>query len=203
MSLWNIRILFRCPGEVHLKLKPKQCVMAGLMLMAGLVFKPTFVSGQPEKRASHFADLLKRGTLVGQLMLKPTQSMASKSAKTALSRRGRWQNDAQWKFSSRGGFENYAHLDMEATAYDPGPMSCGPRAAGYTYTGMRAGYGLVAVDPRVIPLHTRLYVPGYGEALAEDIGSAIKGNRIDLGFDTYHEAIQYGRRMVRVYILGQ
>jgi len=50
-------------------------------------------------------------------------------------------------------------------------------------------------------LGSRLYVPGYGHALAADVGGAIKGNRIDLCFDTYNEAIQYGRRTVKVYIL--
>lgn len=93
-------------------------------------------------------------------------------------------------------------IDMVATAYYPGPESTGEWADGYTYTGLLAGRGVVAVDPKVIPLGTRLYVPGYGEAIAADIGGAIKGNRIDLGFATYEEAIQYGRKSVKVYILG-
>ena len=93
-------------------------------------------------------------------------------------------------------------LDMEATAYYPGPESTDEWADGYTYTGVRAGKGVVAVDPTVIPLGTRLYVPGYGEAIAADIGGAIKGYRIDLGFETYQEAIQYGRKKVKVYILA-
>lgn len=93
-------------------------------------------------------------------------------------------------------------LDMEATAYYPGPESTGEWADGYTFTGVRAGKGVVAVDPAIIPLGTRLYVPGYGEAIAADIGGAIKGYRIDLGFETYEEAIQYGRQKVKVYILA-
>jgi 3D (Asp-Asp-Asp) domain-containing protein len=66
---------------------------------------------------------------------------------------------------------------------------------------MKAGKGVVAVDPRVIPLGTRLYIEGYGVAVAGDVGSAIKGRRIDLGFGTYAEAIRWGRRNVRVQIL--
>lgn len=93
-------------------------------------------------------------------------------------------------------------LDMEATAYYPGPESTGEWADGYTYTGLLAGKGVVAVDPTVIPLGTRLYIPGYGEAIAADIGGAIKGYRIDLGFATYEEAIQYGRQKVKVYVLA-
>jgi len=92
-------------------------------------------------------------------------------------------------------------LEMEATAYYPGPESTGRWADGLTATGMPAGHGIVAVDPAVIPLGTRLYIPGYGIAIAADVGSAIRGYRIDLAFDTYREALHYGRRRVQVYIL--
>lgn len=101
---------------------------------------------------------------------------------------------------SRGGYVRRC-LNMEATAYDPGPISCGKYADGYTSIGLRAGKGIVAVDPRVIPMRSRLYIQGYGLALAGDVGGAIKGNRIDLGFDTYAEAIRYGRRTVKVFVL--
>ena len=66
---------------------------------------------------------------------------------------------------------------------------------------MRATKGVVAVDTRVIPMGTRLYIPGYGFAIAADRGSAIKGLRIDLCFDTYAEARRFGSRRVDVYIL--
>jgi 3D (Asp-Asp-Asp) domain-containing protein len=96
-------------------------------------------------------------------------------------------------------------MTMVATAYDPGPVSTGKRPGdqgyGVTASGRRAGYGVVAVDPRVIPLGTRLFIPGYGYAVAGDTGSAIKGNRIDLGFATYAEAVRFGRQTVTVYIL--
>ena len=92
-------------------------------------------------------------------------------------------------------------LIMVATAYDPGPRSCGRYASGWTAIGMRAGKGVVAVDPSVIPLGTRLYIEGYGPAVAGDVGRAIKGRRIDLGYGTYREAIAWGRRTVRVYVL--
>lgn len=100
-----------------------------------------------------------------------------------------------------GVFQNARVVDMEASAYDPGPASCGPYANGYTSIGLKAGYGVVAVDPSVIPLRSRLFIEGYGYAIAGDIGSAIKGYRIDLGFDTYREAIHFGRKRVKVYIL--
>ena len=93
-------------------------------------------------------------------------------------------------------------LIMEATAYEPGPQSCGIYADGYTYTGKKATYGIAAVDPRVIPLGTKLYIEGYGFAAAEDIGSAIEGHRIDVCYDTVREALLWGRRRVKVYILA-
>lgn len=90
---------------------------------------------------------------------------------------------------------------MHATAYDPGPRSCGKWASGYTAIGVKAKKGVVAVDDRVIKMGTRMYIPGYGFAMAADRGSAIKGNRIDLCFETYAEAKRWGRRKIKVYIL--
>lgn len=101
---------------------------------------------------------------------------------------------------SRGG-DWRRPLRMHATAYDPGPRSCGKYASGYTAIGLKAEKGVVAVDDRVIPMGTRLYIPGYGFAVAGDWGSAIKGHRIDLCFATYTEARQWGRRPVKVYLL--
>ncbi len=100
--------------------------------------------------------------------------------------------------ASRGEFEGTEMLEMVATAYSP---HCCPGVDHITAIGVRAGYGVVAVDPGVIPLGSRLYIEGYGYALAGDTGSRIKGLRIDLGFDTRRQAIQFGRRPVRVYII--
>ncbi len=93
-------------------------------------------------------------------------------------------------------------ITMVATAYSPDAQSCGEFADGKTCIGLRAGYGIAAVDRSVIPLGTRLYIPGYGYALAGDVGGAIRGNRIDLCFNTHEEAIRYGRRTVQVHILN-
>ncbi len=101
---------------------------------------------------------------------------------------------------SRGFFSRKVMV-MTATAYDPGPRSCGPYANGRTSTGMKAGRGVVAVDPRVIPLGTRLYIEGYGFAVAGDTGRAIKGAKIDLGHDSYSAALRFGRRPVVVHII--
>ncbi len=88
-------------------------------------------------------------------------------------------------------------IRMMATAYTAGSAG----GDGMTASGKRAGYGIVAVDPRVIPLGTRLYIPGYGIAIAGDTGGAIVGKRIDLGFDSLRGAMLFGRRDVTVYQL--
>lgn len=103
--------------------------------------------------------------------------------------------------TSRGSYRYTEAKVMVATAYYPGPESCGKYADGYTYTGKKAGYGVVAVDPRVIRLGTQLYIEGYGRAEAADIGGAIKGNKIDLCYETYKEALRFGRKKIKVYIL--
>ena len=90
---------------------------------------------------------------------------------------------------------------MVASGYNVFCRGRHARYAGRTRTGIMAKYGIVAVDPRVIPLGTLLYVEGYGFALAADTGSAIKGNRIDLCFQTKHEADTYGLKPVQVHIL--
>ncbi|MFA5844615.1 MAG: 3D domain-containing protein [Coriobacteriia bacterium] len=87
-------------------------------------------------------------------------------------------------------------LRVDSTAYAPGGG-----AGNHTATGAHAGYGIVAVDPDVIPLGTRVYIPGYGYAVAADTGSAIRGNRIDVCFDTVREALAWGRRSVTIVVL--
>ena len=69
---------------------------------------------------------------------------------------------------------------------------------GRTASGLPVGHGIVAVDPGVIPLGTRMYVPGYGDAVAADTGSAINGAIIDLWFPTTAAALQWGRRTVTI-----
>ncbi len=97
-------------------------------------------------------------------------------------------------------------MQFTSTAYTATPNGRGGFVE-RTASGRPASYGVVAVDPRVIPLGTKLYIESldgtwdYGFAVAGDTGGAIKGKIIDLFFDTYNECIQYGRRQIKVYIL--
>ena len=99
-------------------------------------------------------------------------------------------------------FVHYAHK-MEATAYDPSPESNSIEWAGITCLGWRTRFGIAAVDPKVISLRSLVYVDGYGFAWAGDVGGAIKGKRIDLCYNTTEEALRWGRRKVKVYVLGR
>jgi uncharacterized protein YabE (DUF348 family) len=93
-------------------------------------------------------------------------------------------------------------LRVTATAYTSFDPGVGTRTAtGTTVRRNPNGYSTIAVDPRVIPLGTRVYVEGYGFAIAEDTGGAIKGNKIDLFMHTRPEAFRWGVRTVTVYIL--
>ena len=80
-------------------------------------------------------------------------------------------------------------MTVTATAYS---------TEGATATGLPAGWGTVAVDPSVIPLGTRLTIPGYGDGVAADTGSAVAGSTIDLWFPTEQQALAWGRRVVVV-----
>jgi 3D (Asp-Asp-Asp) domain-containing protein len=84
-------------------------------------------------------------------------------------------------------------MTMEATAY----TWTGQRTASGTWPAV----GTVAVDPKVIPLGSRLYVEGYGEAVAEDTGGLVKGNIIDIYLPTEAECWQWGRRQVEVRVM--
>ena len=87
---------------------------------------------------------------------------------------------------------------FEATAYTDDVQSQG-KWVGQTTTGRKPQVGVIAVDPKVIPLNTKLYVEGYGECVAGDTGGLIKGNIIDLFFDTRDEVNKWGRKQVKVW----
>lgn len=93
-------------------------------------------------------------------------------------------------------------ITVEATAYTANCTGC----SGITKTGVdlkaNPNAKVIAVDPTVIPLGSKVYVEGYGYATAEDIGGAIKGNRIDVFIPTQSEALQWGRKQVKVTILN-
>lgn len=125
------------------------------------------------------------------------KSEIKEEAKTEIQKVGTKATPAQ---AAMGDRKVKKVITMQATAYDP-------TAGSKTAMGTRARVGAVAVDPRVIPLGSKLYIesadgfPTYGYATAEDTGGAIKGNRIDLFYSTNAQALRFGRRNVKVYVL--
>jgi uncharacterized protein YabE (DUF348 family) len=122
---------------------------------------------------------VQREVLNQRIVLEPVNKVVSRGAQTTISRGGT-------KFSFKRA------IVMTATAYSmPGSR---------TATGAPVRWGVVAVDPSVIPLGTKLYVDGYGPAVALDTGGAIRGKKIDLYMNTTSAAYSWGVRQVVVYI---
>ncbi|APH17096.1 3D domain protein [Clostridium sporogenes] len=122
----------------------------------------------------------------------------SKQAKEVASNNS---NSSNGETLSRGESNSTAYskvMVMEATAY----AGDGITASGNGTSRNPNGYSTIAVDPRVIRIGTRVYVEGYGYAIAHDTGGAIKGNRIDLFMNSEAECNSWGRRTVKVYIIG-
>ncbi|MFD0590790.1 3D domain-containing protein [Paenibacillus sp. GCM10027627] len=102
-----------------------------------------------------------------------------------------------------------ALIEVVATGYTAGVESTGKRPGhpgyGITYSGVkvrRDQVSTIAADPKIFPIGTLLFIPGYGYGVVADTGSAIKGNRIDLYFETIKEVYsQWGKRKVNVQVL--
>lgn len=97
-----------------------------------------------------------------------------------------------------GEIRYWRKMRVWATHYDQYCNGCDQ----WTAIGMRAGKGVIAVDPKVIKLRSNVYVPGYGKAVAGDTGGAIKGNIIDLGFEDARTA-GWSARFVDIYLLDK
>ncbi|MEK5428171.1 ubiquitin-like domain-containing protein [Cytobacillus sp. FSL R7-0680] len=108
------------------------------------------------------------------------------------------------KVASRGETNESSGKEMyvSSTAYTAGCNGC----SGVTATGLdlkaNPGAKVIAVDPSVIPLGTKVYVEGYGYAVASDTGSAIKGNKIDVFFSSKSDAYRWGRKQVKIRVLN-
>jgi 3D (Asp-Asp-Asp) domain-containing protein/peptidoglycan hydrolase CwlO-like protein len=146
-------------------------------------------------RRSYLADLASRQALTGQAIERLTSQASAAEAKAASLP------------ASGGGSGNPA----PAPAPTPAPtIGSGTRmtvtATGYclrgtTATGIPTGWGVVAVDPAVIPLGTRMSIPGYGEGVAADTGAAVRGATIDVWFPQCSQALAWGRKVVTITLL--
>ena len=103
-----------------------------------------------------------------------------------------------WKTlqTPEGEIRYWKKMRVYATHYDSRCPGCND----WTAIGMKAGKGVIAVDPSVIKMRSSVYIPGYGKAVAGDTGGAIKGNIIDLGFDDARTA-GWTARYVDIYLM--
>ncbi|GGL56010.1 3D domain-containing protein [Sporolactobacillus putidus] len=90
---------------------------------------------------------------------------------------------------------SYIKLSVQATAY----CELGLTATGFDLS-KNPDAKVIAVDPRVIPLGSRVYIPGYGTAVARDTGGRVKGHIIDLHVRSYAQAIKWGRKRVNIIV---
>lgn len=140
-------------------------------------------------------------TLIAEKTIKePKKQIVSVGTKVVVADAGNVSNTTVSRDDSAptSGKEFY----VTATAYTAGCNGC----TGITATGinLKANPNLkvIAVDPRVIPLGSKVWVEGYGYAIAGDTGGAIKGNKIDLHMATKAEAYQFGRRQVKIKVMN-
>jgi 3D (Asp-Asp-Asp) domain-containing protein len=95
---------------------------------------------------------------------------------------------------------NFKEITVKATAYTASCKNC----SGITYTGINLKKNpnakVISVDPKVIPLGSKVYVPGYGEAIAADKGSSVKGNKIDVFIPSKQKALQWGNKTIKIKV---
>jgi 3D (Asp-Asp-Asp) domain-containing protein len=148
------------------------------------------------------------------------EAAAATAVSLAIARAERSALLTRLRTRARAGSERAASLEAEARAQAAAQPSTSPLPAssttgarsltvtatayalrGKTATGVSVGWGIVAVDPGVIALGTRISIPGYGEGVAADTGGAVRGARIDLWFPTQAEALAWGSRTITITLL--
>ncbi len=161
----------------------KKVVQAGAAGEKSTLFRVTYENGEEVSR-----------TLVSTTVTKePVQKVVSTGTAVA---------SAATLTASRGGdFSTSKVINMKTTAYCSAETGSNITASGAVAVRNPSGWSTIAVDPRVIPLGTKVYVEGYGYAIAQDTGGAIKGNIIDVYFNSMSEVSAWGVKYVNVYIL--
>lgn len=148
-----------------------------------------------------------------QIISEPTEKIVAEGVTPKIVKKKATTSESGNKFGGSGSgthkdFTYKKKFTVNASAYEP--YNCGGDGRGITASGIKAQFGVVAVDPKVIPLGTKLYIEStdggkswtYGYCIAADTGGAIKGNKVDLCFNTRSECIKFGRRSATVYVLG-
>ncbi|MGP4042529.1 ubiquitin-like domain-containing protein [Gracilibacillus sp. D59] len=166
--------------------------------------------GEPGIVEKHYEVVLENGEEVSRELVKEEVKKESKEKVVAVGTKvnkprttAYADTSSSTETVSRGGSEDKGKtLYMKATAYNWDCASCDGRGLTSTGYNLKANpNGVVAVDPSVIPLGTKVWVEGYGYAIARDTGGNIKGNKIDLHMPTKQQAASYGMKTVQVKIV--
>jgi uncharacterized protein YabE (DUF348 family) len=158
----------------------------------------TVASGQEGLLKKEYEVVLENGKEVSRTLLNETTVKEKKDKVVAVGTKAIAQTVSRGTADANVSKEFY----VSSTAYTANCNGC----SGVTATGFNLkanpGAKIIAVDPRVIPLGTKVYVEGYGYAVAADTGSAIKGNKIDVFFASKSDAYRWGRKKVKIKILN-
>lgn len=156
-------------------------------------------SGKEGKQEKHYEVVLENGKEVSRKLIKSETVEESKDQVVAVGTKAEEVADVQ---VSRGNDSVAKEFYVRATAYTASCNGC----SGTTATGVNLKANpnakVIAVDPNVIPLGTKVYVEGYGYAVAADTGSAIKGNKIDVFLSSKSAAYRWGSKNVKIKILN-
>ncbi len=192
----NISTLFI--GRVPLKF-----LGAAFLISAAFLAQNSFAATQAKTNLAEgvFANFPQIYTSSGPILTKITKAREQPSLGTEV-RAEEPQNvvagGGESLKTNQGTFHFTRKLRVFATSYDPNCSGCNL----ITASGLRAGYGVIAVDPGFIPLGSKVYVPGYGQAIAGDTGGSIKGAKIDLGFNSTKTG-WWSSRYTDIYILSK
>lgn len=148
--------------------------------------------GKDGKKVKHIKITLYNGEEFGERDLIKTETIKPESKIISRGTKIVWKTLQ----TADGEIKYWKKMRVYATHYDQHCKGCNE----WTATGMRAGKGVIAVDPTVIKMRSNVYIPGYGKAVAGDTGGAIKGKIIDLGFDDAKTA-GWSARYVDIYLL--
>ena len=156
-------------------------------------------------RAHYAAPLLAAGLLTSVALLHRPRPAPLRAASPLITNAPSVHREASWDVDvnaapPKGQFVRF--FRMNATAYTPIATRMEGGRLTSTLRDGRAMHG-VAVDPGLIPLGSRLWIPGYGHAVADDIGGAIKGHHVDIRVQVYGHMSDWGTRPVRVYVLQE
>lgn|GEM_PF-6429910 len=173
------------PVGIHARRSPERIVDAGILVVQ---------RARDHGRLVRWEHARARAALRRAQRRRAERLRAERAARRARAARAARKERAAASLGSQNGYTVTSHLTVEVTAYWPDPSW----SNGYTATGWRAQYGVVAVDPQVIPLGTHLYIPGYGQAIAEDTGGAIIGDHVDVCFDSQAQAESWGVRWLTI-----